>query len=268
MPWFYVDDGFSDSKPIMNLPTTPVRVPMRVAAAGAWVLAGAWSAKEETDGHVPHPKLKSLLIPKSVVAALCDPGPMDAALCAPECPPSAGIVVKNWAKWQQTKAENDSKRKAAAEKKRDQRRRGRNFVASMDGQMSPRDNNSDEDPDSKKAYPRDIALPTPPHPLVVTLGGESPVGTGDGPPPPTCPDHPNGTASKCGPCGDARKANTRWLFLAAQDRLNERTRILDQIHACDACDDNGLTHDDDPPQRCPLHLSKRDLPEEPKAGHG
>lgn len=161
MPWFFVDDGFSDSKPIMNLPTAPVRVPMRIAAAGAWVLGGSWSAKEELDGYIPHTKLKSLLVPRSVVAALCEPGPLDASLC---CPESDGILVKNWAKWQQTKAENVAKRKRDAEKKRNQRRRGRNFVTGIDDQMSPGDTTGDTKGDSEFVSPGESRSPTPPHP--------------------------------------------------------------------------------------------------------
>jgi hypothetical protein len=160
--WFYVDDGFSDSKPIMNLSTNPVRVPMRIAAAGAWVLGGSWSAKEELDGYIPHSKLKSLLIPRSVVAALCDPGPMDAALC---CPKSDGISVRNWAKWQQTKAEIEARRKRDAEKKRNQRRRGRNYVTCIDGEMSPGDIVGDSPRDSENVSPGESPSPTPPHPL-------------------------------------------------------------------------------------------------------
>lgn len=162
MPWFFVDDGFSDSKPIMNLPTTPVRVPMRIAAAGAWVLGGSWSAKEELDGFIPHSKLKSLLVPRSVVAALCAPGPLDASLC---CPESDGILVKNWAKWQQTKAEIEARRKRDADKKRNQRRRGRNFVTGIDDQMSPGDSDGDTSGDSKNVSPGESRGPTPPHPL-------------------------------------------------------------------------------------------------------
>jgi hypothetical protein len=40
VPWFYVDDGFSDSKPVLNMPDRH-----RLAACGLWVLAGSWSAK-------------------------------------------------------------------------------------------------------------------------------------------------------------------------------------------------------------------------------
>lgn len=257
MPWFYVDDGFSDSKPIMNLPTTPVRVPMRVAAAGAWVLGGSWSAKEETDGFIPYPKLKSLLIPKSVVAALCDPGPLDAALC---CPESDGILVKNWAKWQQTKAENAAKRKREAEKKRNQRRRGRNYVPSIDGQLSLGGIPGDTDTDSKDVSPGESRGPDPTHPSVVTNEGVYPVGSGPDSthtPTPFCDKHPNGTRDRCGDCANARRAFDAWKAEQA-DREREATEaveadrrtIREAIDTCADCDDFGRLDDLTP---CPKH---------------
>ena len=48
IPWFYVDDAFADSKPVMKLDRA-----LRNEAIGLWVRCGAWSAKEETDGRVP-----------------------------------------------------------------------------------------------------------------------------------------------------------------------------------------------------------------------
>lgn len=172
MPWFYVDDGFSDSKPVLSLPDHLVRVPMRLAACGLWVLAGSWSAKEELDGFIPAAKLKSLGAPRSVVAALCDPGALNAPLCDSE---SDGISVRNWAKWQKTKAENEAARKREAEKKRTQRRRGRNYVSSENTEMSPGDTDGDTEGASEFVSPGDSPGesrgPDPTHPLDVTHVG-------------------------------------------------------------------------------------------------
>lgn len=257
MAWFYVDDGFSDSKPIMNLPTTPVRVPIRIAVAGAWVLGGSWSAKEELDGYIPHTKLKSLLVPKSVVAAMCEPGPLDAALC---CPESAGILVKNWAKWQPTKAENIAKRKREAEKKRNQRRRGRTFVPGIDDQMSLGDTPGDSPEDSKNVSPGESRSPDPTRPSVETSEGVYPVGSGDASahtPTPFCDNHPGGTRSRCGDCANARRVFEAWEQWQA-DREREATEateadrrgIRQQIDACTDCDDFGRLDDLTP---CPNH---------------
>lgn len=271
MPWFYVDDGFSDSKPIMNLPTTPVRVPMRIAAAGAWVLGGSWSAKEELDGFIPHSKLKSLLVPKSVVAALVDPGPMDAALC---CPKNDGILVKNWAKWQQTKAEIEAKRKREAEKKRNQRRRGRNFVTGIDDEMSPGDIDGDRDTGSKFVSPGDSPGPTPPHPLVVTRESVYPVGSGspathtESAPPKFCDAHPQGTRQRCGDCANARIVFQAWESdrvereaSAQKSAAASRAQSKALIDECPECDPGGwlLGPDGDPVEpaiRCD-HLTTR-----------
>lgn len=262
MPWFYVDDGFSDSKPVMSLPTTPVRVPMRIAAVGAWVLGGSWSAKEELDGYIPHAKLRSLLVPRSVAAALCSPGSLDAALC---CPDTDGILVKNWAKWQPTKAELVAKRKREAEKKRNQRRRGRNFVTGIDDQVSPGDMDQEadlDDEDSKDASPGDSPSPTPPHPIVVTetsvgpVGGVPPTAHTADPPSRFCDLHPNGTRKRCGDCGNARHARKAWderqaELAGAQDAADaEARRSAAAIRdACQLCDENGLTNTE-PVRRC------------------
>lgn len=120
MPWFYVDDGFSDSKPVSNLPDT-----QRLAAIGLWTLAGSWSAKEETDGHVPSARLRALGSKPALVKVLTDPGPLNAALW--ERTPH-GILFKSWDKWQPTHAEleaerleNERKREADAARKRAER---------------------------------------------------------------------------------------------------------------------------------------------------
>ncbi|OYN76826.1 hypothetical protein CG716_20140, partial [Mycolicibacterium sphagni] len=130
MPWFYVDDGFSDSKPVMNMPDR-----YRLAACGLWVLAGSWSAKEELDGFVPTSKLKQLGARPPIIAALTDAGPMSAPLCT-EVP--GGLQFNSWEKWQPTKAEldaerieNERKREADAERKRIER-------AEKNGEIPPR----------------------------------------------------------------------------------------------------------------------------------
>lgn len=153
MPWFYVDDGFSDSKPVLNMPDR-----YRLAACGLWVLAGSWSAKEELDGFVPKSKLRQLGARAPIIAALTDSGPLSAPLCTEV---SGGIQFNSWDKWQPTKAElvaerleNERKREAEAERKRRERaekngtneaggatrsrrrRKGRNAVTSVDARLS------------------------------------------------------------------------------------------------------------------------------------
>ena len=110
MPWFYVDDGFSDSKPVLNMPDRH-----RLAACGLWVLAGSWSAKEELDGFVPDSKLRQLGVRPTILAALTEEGPMSAPLCERT---SRGIQFNSWQKWQKTREELNEKRREDAERQR------------------------------------------------------------------------------------------------------------------------------------------------------
>ncbi|TFB93191.1 hypothetical protein [Cryobacterium sp. HLT2-28] len=54
-PWFKVDDGLSSKAQTTRIPRANRR-----AALGLWVLAGSWSAKELTDGHIPEHMLDEL----------------------------------------------------------------------------------------------------------------------------------------------------------------------------------------------------------------
>lgn len=54
-PWFKVDDGLSSKAQTTRIPRAHRR-----AALGLWVLAGSWSAKELTDGHIPEHMLDEL----------------------------------------------------------------------------------------------------------------------------------------------------------------------------------------------------------------
>lgn len=48
VPWFKVDDGLPMSRKVLGIPRR-----RRMAAIGLWTLAGAWCARELTDGRVP-----------------------------------------------------------------------------------------------------------------------------------------------------------------------------------------------------------------------
>jgi hypothetical protein len=55
MPWFKVDDGLS-----MKAETTRIPRAARTSAIGLLALAGSWSARELTDGHIPTHMLEEL----------------------------------------------------------------------------------------------------------------------------------------------------------------------------------------------------------------
>ncbi|MHA0288294.1 hypothetical protein ACXYX3_17815 [Mycobacterium sp. C3-094] len=249
MPWFYVDDGFSDSKPVMSIPDHLVRVPMRLAVSGLWVLGGSWSAKEELDGFIPDSKLKSLRAPRSVIEAITGPGTLDAPLCDRK---PDGIQVRNWQKWQPTRAENIAKRKREAEKKRNQRRRGRNFVTGIDDQMSPGDNQGDTTEPSKNVSPGESPSPTPPHPnpiVVTSSGGVTSADARD--PRPTCPRHPDSNAREaCPDCARRREWDRAAADRQKADELAERRNRRAAIDACPLCDHNGLRPLGDSTIRC------------------
>lgn len=180
MSWFYVDDGFSDSKPVLNMPDRH-----RLAACGLWVLAGSWSAKEELDGFVPDSKLRQLGARPTILAALTEKGPMSAPLCERT---SRGIQFNSWEKWQKTREESIQKRLEDAERQRawreahpeakvSRKAKGRNAAASSNAKTSQRDShvtnsvtNGAKEPDPDGVSQRDLARagalpdPTRPHP--------------------------------------------------------------------------------------------------------
>src|SRR5476651_1728036 len=55
MPWFKVDDGLA-----MKVETTRIPRSARTSAIGLLALAGSWSARELTDGHIPAHMLDEL----------------------------------------------------------------------------------------------------------------------------------------------------------------------------------------------------------------
>jgi len=237
MPWFYVDDAFADSKPVMRLHPS-----IRNEAVGLWLRCGAWSAKEETDGRVPRNLVRAMGGTPRIIRALIE----DARLWAPgdcdenltEFPPesvriSDEIVFKKWSKWQKTKAELLEKRREAAERQRRSREnrkpKGRNALTSEEATESRVTNGATvdvtEDPPPEEVTRdemRDVTRessrararrPDPTRPLVETLGGEGHVTNGAALEEPSrrCPKHEDADdPPPCGACAEARRANDRW----------------------------------------------------------
>jgi len=108
MPWFHVDDGFSNSKPVMRIPRR-----WRPACIGVWTLCGSWSAKELTDGFVPDAVLEEYGATPKTISLL-----MDADLWERR---EGGIIFRNWGKWQRTKQQVLDYRAAEAERQRNWR---------------------------------------------------------------------------------------------------------------------------------------------------
>jgi hypothetical protein len=140
MPWFYVDDSFADSKPVMRLDAA-----LRNEAIGLWVRCGAWSAKEETDGHVPLDVVRSFNGTPRLIRALHNSAELWVESSPESWRNSREIVFGNWEKWQKTRAELLAKRKNDADRQRVHRRKGRNHVTSSNPEMPRRDTPATED---------------------------------------------------------------------------------------------------------------------------
>lgn len=185
MPWFYVDDAFADSKPVMRLDDR-----LRNEAVGLWVRCGVWSAKEETDGHVPIDVVRQFGGTTRIVRALVSDADLWDAENVENWRKNREILFKNWEKWQKTRAENVARRKADAARQSTYRRskKGRGFVAgitdtSTDPEMSQRDTTSPvtlgANDDSKYVSRRESQRPDPdPDPSSTYVGTESSLNVG------------------------------------------------------------------------------------------
>ncbi|AEJ93045.1 hypothetical protein DOROTHY_77 [Mycobacterium phage Dorothy] len=272
MPWFYVDDAFADSKPVMQLDSR-----IRNEAVGLWVRCGAWSAKEETDGHVPLDVVKGFGGTPRLIRALqeqaglwqkqgCDntqyKDETTVDTTRQSQPKSREIVFANWEKWQKTKAENEARRRREAKKKSTWRagKKGRDYVA-QDGQVSTGDMVVDTDllstGDSmgESRYP-DPTRPDPTLiPLVTSSRGVTSVDANVDSPRPECPDHEtNSETTNCIPCMKRRKWDKEhpdyFKRLEAEQRRRQAEARQAAIDACSLCDEFGDIEIDDAVKKC------------------
>jgi len=247
MPWFYIDDGFSNSKPVMNLDAR-----IRNEAIGLWVRCGAWSAKEETDGHVPMDVVKQFNGRPAIIRALREDAQLWAGISEESRKNQREILFNSWEKWQKTRAENVARRKREAEKKSTWRsgKKGRDFVAtSDDSEMSTGDNVVDNTPGGEfvstgestgvSRYP-DPTRPDPTLiPLEISSGGVTSVDAREATRP-QCIRHPHENAkTRCADCKARREWDEAEAARAKADEIAERRRRREAIDACDLCDQNG-----------------------------
>ncbi|SDD60191.1 hypothetical protein SAMN04488581_2637 [Mycolicibacterium neoaurum] len=128
MPWFNVDDGFANSKPVLKIPRR-----YRCAAIGLWTLAGSWSAKELTDGFIPDEAIEEFAGTPQLAEHLVRAGLWKKI--------EDGWQFEGWAKWQKTKEKVLAYREREAEKKRGQRS---NPKTAGSGSVSPGDTSGTE----------------------------------------------------------------------------------------------------------------------------
>ncbi|MDN5687776.1 MAG: hypothetical protein L0G94_14055 [Brachybacterium sp.] len=126
MSWFKVDDKFHAHPKVKRIPKR-----VRRAAVGLWTITGAWSADYQTDGAVPEYMLDEFDAEPEEVDALVAVGLWDRA--------EDGIAFRGWEEFQPTRAEQDAKRAATAErvrKHRQQKAAQRNGVTSRYSSVS------------------------------------------------------------------------------------------------------------------------------------
>lgn len=258
MPWFYVDDGFTHSKPVMAMPDR-----YRLPACGLWLLGGAWSAREKMDGRVTPNMLRQLLgntrQPLREVLEATD-GTYEPLWVPGE---DGGAQTHLWSKWQPTAQQLRDERAANAERTRrwreqrkpdatpvsGRKRRGRNAATSDDAEMSHVTATVTPEPPANTCNDARMKPPDP-DPLVVTYGGNGKernarVAVGADAPPPQCPKHPQGPdhSEPCGPCRAVRVYHSNQAGIAVQkaaQRDQQRYEWERGIHRCDLCGDSGM----------------------------
>jgi hypothetical protein len=232
MPWFRVDDGFWGH---------PKRLQLSYSAIGLWTVAGSWVARNLTDGHVPRAVLRTLGGSKRDVNALINAG------LWVDTP--GGWQFKDWDHYQKTKAQVERDRALARERMGKARNGYREVEQPPDVTQSVRANIDGTNASSSTSHTKPSqAKPTQSIPSNNYLEGEAPT--------PNCSKHPNGTDDPCGGCGDAKRRLTRWNEQRAEAKAHEAKARKAAIAACGLCDDNGLTHGDQP-TRC-THQRKGD----------
>lgn len=139
MPWFKIDDGFTNSKPVLRLQRR-----VRVSAIGLWTLAGAWSAKEMTDGFIPDYVIEELASTPAIAGHLVKCGLWEEAV--------EGWQFKGWEKYQPTREQIMEARDREAERKRKYRESQRRPSGTSAGQTEGHHRES-EPPDPTRPDP-------------------------------------------------------------------------------------------------------------------
>jgi hypothetical protein len=121
MVWFKIDDGFPNSKPVLRIPRRH-----RASAIGLWTLAGAWSAKELTDGHIAEHLIEEFASTPAMARNLVACGLWEEG--------ENGWNFRNWGKWQPTREQVEADREREAERKRSYRASKRSPSGTTPGQ--------------------------------------------------------------------------------------------------------------------------------------
>lgn len=235
IPWFNVDDGFANSKPVLRIPRR-----YRCPAIGLWTLAGSWSAKELTDGFIPDHAIEEFASTPAMAGFLVKAGLWIEVV--------GGWQFEGWSKWQKTKDQVLTFRAAEAERKRLARCKpkgaGTEGVSGVDsGRTEP---GVPPGRDAESGLPIPEPLPSPIPLVVETLGGGVTQVDSDPEPPRYCNEHPNDTDRYCPECIPLRKAHDAWTARNERRSADElevkrqqRQSIVDAVRNCLDCDKFG-----------------------------
>lgn len=235
MTWFKIDDSFYDHPKVFDAPD---------CAVALWVRAGAWSARNLTDGFVP----------AGLPARLCD----DPETAVKELVRrglwvriSGGFRFHDWADFNPS---GESVTTLRAKRAEAGRKGGQAKAANQKAKQT-----SSKDVASASDVAKQTSTPSRPGPLSTYGGGQPHGGTGARDEPPSrCSKHiDNPTDGPCGPCGDARRAHQRW----ERDRQQRQAAIAAGPHCprhrgqpadnCSPCRSELLAVDDEQPPRAP-----------------
>lgn len=218
MPWFKVDDSFHSHPKVLATDAD---------ALGLWVVAGAWSSSNLTDGFVPDHVL-SRLLPDSIQLArkLVAAGLWRRT--------RGGYQFHDWLTYQPSKEEATAGRDemssggALGNHRRWHVGQGRKNATCRYCQGKP-DRPTDRPPDRPPDRVPDGVPESPPNPPGPARPYRSSGGAPGDPltpgareaPPPRCSKHlDTDDPPNCGPCADARRARTRW-DLAESERIRK-----------------------------------------------
>ncbi|NIL77652.1 hypothetical protein [Rhodococcus sp. B10] len=234
MPWFKADDGLPDHRKVRRAGT---------AAMGLWVLAGAWSARNLTDGFVPRE-----------IAKRWDPrGSYARRLVTSELWIEAvhhgenGFQFHDWEGYQPMKAVVEAEREAARERMKKKRAQRKTGDRSNDVQA-----NTERSSESVRE-PRPDPTPSRPDPTSSSedLGRRVTESNAQEPPSPKCIRHRNEPhPPRCGACADARRARADWDEAHGRAVLDQAKAKRAAISSCPDCDEAGWIIGSEPVVRC------------------
>jgi hypothetical protein len=223
MPWFKVDDSFHAHPKVLATDAD---------ALGLWVVAGAWSSANLTDGFVPDHVLSRLLPGSAQLARKLVLSGLWRRI-------KGGHQFHDWTDFQPASSDVRAMREKRANAGR------------IGGLNSGKARSKPGSKTEALASPI-VEPPTRPDPTL--MGGHSQSASYDRagePPPPRCPEHlddPDPPA--CGRCADARRARNRWDIADAERRRNApkcRRHRGEPADTCGRCRSEALAPVDEEP---------------------